>query len=345
MNVKCGTKMVNNHKRKGLTTAVKAAVASGVIVAGGGSFSAVAFGDPWTEIARGIAEGIAEFTKRTFEQFTAWWEETQRENDKKVTIAKGRAEDSRLDFRVQVENLKRVNRVKPTTNLCDNEQESVQHNAAVEQEKISKIGAPLTRAPANAIIGTEGAKIPNRGVTYLGNQSGSFNLSKFLEEQGKIERKLAKKEPLTQAELGAYSKVTLGKTGADTLEPIRQIALQNEGFINNPNISAQVNAASVNAAAMTYATKVYAESINAESGSMIMLDRVERETLKMIGKRYSDEELKAELGEELNEVALTAEYLKLLGEHIYVMNSQFRLNQKIMAAMAMEIIVNDQDIA
>ena len=336
---------VNRQKRKRMSTVAKAFIASGFIAAGGGSFSAYAFGDPWTEIARGIAQGIAEFTKKAFEQFSQWWEDTQRENDEKVTAAKGRAEDSKIDFRVQIENLKRVNRVKPTSNLCNTESESVNHHVEVEKEKVESVNTTPEKHPGNAVIGNEYAAAPNKGVSVLGNNGGQFSISTLITETSKIERKLATRQPLSQTELGAYSKVVLGKTGARALQPLRDVAKQSDTIARNPNIAEKVNASSVNAAAMTFATKLFTEAIDAEKGGFIQLTHVEKQTIKTIGKRYDEQNFRAELTQELNEVALTAEYLKLLGEHIYVLNAQFKQNQKFMAALAMEIIVNDQEIA
>ncbi len=333
----------NIVKRKSLKSLAKAAIASGVAVAGGGSFNAMAFADPWTEIARGIATGIARFTQISFKQFSDWWATVQKENDDKTSIAKGHIEDSRIDFRTQIENLKRINRIKPTSNLCNTEGEAVEHQVSVEQEKAQRASTPIEKTPASAVISNESARRPNRGVTYLGNDNGRFNPKKLIENLPELNAKVAKREALTQAELAAYSKITMGRTAAECMEPLRQIAMESPDIINNPTISDTVSRVSVKVAAMSYATQIYTQTITSQAGNFVMLDQVEKQALKKIENRYADQEYKMEIGMELNEVALTAEYLKLLGENIYAMNAQYRLNQKIMAALAMQILVNDQD--
>lgn len=332
----------NVTKRKSLSKIAKAAIASGVVVAGGGSFNAMAFADPWTEIARGIATGIARFTQISFQQLTEWWKTIQKETDDKVSIAKGQAEDNRIDFRTQIENLKRINRIKPTSNLCNTEGEAVDHHVQVEQEKAVRVSTPIEKTPASVVMSNESARKPNRGVTFIGNDNGKFNPEKLVRELPKLHSKVAKREPLTQSELAAYSKITLGRTAAQCMQPLREIAAEGADLINNPTASETVNRASVHVAAMSYATQIYTQTMTSQAGNFVMLDQVEKQSLKKIGSRYSDFDYKMEIGMELNEVALTAEYLKLLGEHIYAMNSQYRINQKIMAALAMQIIVNDQ---
>lgn len=331
---------INASRRKNLNSLTKAFITSGVVVAGGGAFPVMAQGDPWTEIARGIAQGIARFTEEAFKALTDFWTDRQKESNDKATIAKGQAMDNRIDFRVQLENLRRVNRIKPTTSLCNKEPDDVQHHHQVEAEKEKRKSAPST---TNTLGANENVFTPNRGVTHLGNRSGKFDLKTFLEQSAKLEQKAAKGEPFTEHELAAYTKLHFGNSAAETMAPIRNIARQDENIASNPALASVVNQAMVNVAANSYATKLFVDTQRAQAGNFVMLDQVEQQTMKRIGSRYQDQRFLRELTAEQNEVALISEYVRLVGEHIYTLNSRFRQNQKLLGAMAIQIIVNDRE--
>lgn len=305
-----------------------------------GAFSPPAYAlDPWTEIARGIAKGIAEFSKQAFEQLTIYWENTQREADKKVMVAKGLGIDNKIDFRMQVENLRRILKTKQSESLCNKESEDAQHHQQVEQEKAR---LAQSRNPSDLIVGNESSKALNKGIEYFGVRNGRIDSIELYKNVSNVMRQDAKGEEISAENAIGLSKVTIGQTAALAMEPMRKLSQMDPAVANNPVFARTVNQSTFNVSLTSFSSKIYFETLKARPSNFVEIKMTERKAIEKIKSRYKDAAYRSEIVGEPNEVALAAQYVKMLGEKIYVLNAQYKQNQKIMALLAMRILANDK---
>lgn len=292
----------------------------------------------WVEIARGIANGIAQFIERMYDSLTTWWEQAQKGANQKVQIAKARAKDSQIDFRVQLENLRRVNAIKPTTNLCEQEGIAVEYNSRVEHDIDRQATAVSTSA---LVIGNEQAGSINRGMRYF-SKSGStvaFKPAAIIRSIGETNAKLVKGNPLSADEAVALSKTTMADTASVAMDPIRQIAAQTTDASKlPPQITVSLQKSMFNTSSMTFATKLYADALPTSSTDTVHIPSAAKLAMDTIAGRYTNTGYQSEINAELNEVALASEYVRLIGERIYVLNEQYKQNEKIIAALAIQVL-------
>lgn len=326
---------VGLQRRKELKALSKGALLALVVPLG--TFSPPAHA-VWVEIARAIANAIAQFIDQMYKNLTTWWENAQKTANQKVQIAKARAKDSQIDFRVQLENLRRVNAIKPTTNLCDQESVAIKYNAQVENDINRQATAVSTSA---LVIGNEQAGSINRGMRYF-SKSGStltFKPAAIIRSIGDANAKVMKGEQLSADEALALSKTTMADTASLAMDPIRQIAAQTTDASElPPQITASLQKSMFNSGAMTFATKLYTDALPTTGNHTVHVPSAAKLAMDTIQSRYTNTDYQSEIQAELNEVALASEYVRLIGERVYVLNQQYKQNEKIIAALAIQVL-------
>jgi hypothetical protein len=325
---------INLAKRKNAITVAK--VAAGASILPLMTFSPPAYAI-WQEVVRGIMTGIAEFTSQAFEKIIELWTDSQKDGDEKAKAAEAVAEDNRIDFRMQIENLKRINKVKPTTKLCEQESASSDHLKSVDENMKKQGRVPGMDA---LVVGNESHDSLNRGVAFFGVQNGKFDLVKAYENSAAAASKSARGEPLTVNEAIATNKLLTGNNAAVGLGQIRSVSKPNSTLHRSPQAKVVLNESLHIVAASSLSSKLIGDTMNVAENSAVAGNYPEKKAIERISKRYGDAQYEAELANELNEIALAAESVRLIGEHIYVLNAQFRQNQKIMALLAMKIITH-----
>lgn len=332
-----GVDEVNLKRRKNFGTAAKVLGASAIVPLATFSPPAHAI---WQEVARGIAAGFAEFFSQAFEALTDVWTNSQKEGDDKEAAAKAKSADNKLDFRVQLENMTRINKIKPIASHCEKEDQDVSHHSAVESE-ISKQGN--IDAAESVALNNESPRNLNKGMAYFGVTNGKFNPITALD---KIKDTIAKSDndeagDLTLAENIALTKVLTGTSGARASEPIKKINA-NRAMLDSPVIKYELSGAMLNTAAIAFATKMMSEQSGISDNSRVASQQAERKSLKKIKNRYSDESFHAETNDSLNEVAIAAQTMLLIGESVFVMNARYKQNEKIIALLAMQILAMEE---
>ena len=289
----------------------------------------------WLEIARGISEGIAKFCDAVIDEFGDWWVQTQKDNDTKVIAAQSRVEDSHSQFKIDMENKRRIREMTPSASQCLRKAEAEVLAEKISTEKHKK--ATLPSGSATAIGGFKQESPINSGMRYYGMQGSKYNPVKAAKRTSEIKSKIVKKEAISESDAIAITKVDLANTTNLVMNPLRS-GLDSIGNDVGTQDAERINYLSSKAASLSAVSKVLVESIHTNDAAKYSAPTATREQLHVIGSRFFDPTYDDEVKGMVSTTALIAELSKLAGEKIYVMNAQYQKNEEQIALLALAII-------
>ena len=296
-----------------------------VAAAAGTSFPAFAV---WEEVARGIATGIAEYARRSFEALTAFWEDVQRSSNDKISQVKTKATDQLNDFTIAIENRKRVQAATPLESQCVEGVINAEIIQDISDDQVSK-----GRKNTFYAIASNNLKNGSSVASFGPYSKRTLEPGELLRLNEAIAYAEHQDRPLTQKQAADITTVLMGdvfqRVGRKT-----HLLVSGENLLKNPAMQTESVHVKSSIAQSSLAAHVFTSNLNVEPGQ-IGVDAALSKKLNMLSENYSDAAQDQQKRNSMNEVALAAELVRQVGDEVFVTCQQYHENDKMIAAMSL----------